>query len=87
MFEFRYCKGYGLRHGAKFSVKHYNNGWHRFFEITVPINNTPEKMYNFVHYQLTYWNSRTNFLGKEKKSSDTSEPQCVDDTQSVETIQ
>lgn len=87
MFEFGYYKGHGWLPGVKFSIKHYNNGWHRFFEITVPIKNPSEKMCNFVHYQLTYWNNHTNFCCKEKKSSDTSEPQCVDGTQSVEITQ
>ena len=67
MFEFSYYKGHGWCPGVKFSIKHHNNGWHRFFEIIVPIKNPSEKMCNFTHYQLTYWNNYTNFWGTLQK--------------------
>ena len=76
MFEFSFYKGYGWCPGEKFSIKHHNNGWHRFFEIIVPIKNPTDRFCNFVQYQITYWNNYTNFFGKEKVSSDLTEPSC-----------
>lgn len=76
MFEFRFYKGHGWCPGTKFSIKHYNNGWHRFFEITVPIKNPKDRFRDFVYYQITYWNNYTDFWGREKTSNDVSEPCC-----------
>lgn len=64
MFEFSFNKGHGWRKNQKFSIRNRNNGWHRFFEIIVPVkDNFP---YDFITYQITYWNNHTNFWGKEK---------------------
>lgn len=74
MFEFRFCKSHGLGHKPKFSIKHCNNGWHRFFEIIVPVKEN--FLCNFIKYQITYWNYFKTFFGKEKTSDDVSEPGC-----------
>jgi hypothetical protein len=75
MFEFKFCKGHGWCPGEKFSIKHYNNGWHRFFEITVPVKGM--ELHNYDYYQITYWNNHTDFWGREKTNNDASEPSCV----------
>ena len=77
MFEFRFCKGYGWNHEPKFSIKHCDNGWHRFFEIIIPQkgHDLPGEV---IRYQITYWNNYTDFWGREKISNDASEPSCVD---------
>lgn len=36
MFDFRFSKTHGWNHEPKFSIKHCDNGWHRFFEIIIP---------------------------------------------------
>ena len=64
MFEFRFSKGHGWRKNQKFSFRHCNNGWHRFFEIIVPVKD--KFLCDFIRYQITYWNNHTDFLGKEK---------------------
>lgn len=76
MFEFRFCKGHGWNHEPKFSIKHCDNGWHRFFEIIIPIKGSDYLSGEVIRYQITYWNYFKTFFGKEKTSNDVSEPGC-----------
>ena len=75
MLEFIFSKTNGWDHEPKFSIKHCDNGWHRFFEIIIP-----KKGYDLpgevIRYQITYWNYFKTFFGKEKTSNDVSEPGC-----------
>ena len=73
MFEFRFCKTHGLKHERKFSIKHYDNGWHRGFEIFVPARKD-DLTYDVIIFQITYWNHFKTFFGKEKTNNDISEP-------------
>lgn len=82
MFEFRFCKSHGFGHKPKFSIKHCNNDWNRFFEIIVPVKE--DFLCNFIRYQITYWNNYTNFCGKENTNNSPIGQTCDrNDTQSI----
>ena len=75
MFEFRFSKTHGWNYERKFSIKHCDNGWHRFFEIIVPTKKG-DLTCDVIIYHITYWNHFKTFFGKEKTSNDVSEPGC-----------
>lgn len=75
MFEFRFSKTYGWNYERKFSIKHYDNGWHRFIEIIVPTKED-DLTCDVTIYQVIYWNHFKTLFGKEKTSNDVSEPGC-----------
>jgi hypothetical protein len=84
MLELRFCKSRGWNHEPKFSIKHCNNGWHRFFEIIVPANGHDYLTGEVIRYQITYWNNYTNFWGKEKTNDSLIGPaDDNNDTQSI----
>lgn len=83
MFEFDFvkCSGMSTKYKPKFCIKYHNNGWHRFFSIIIPQKNNRE-YFNFVEYQITYWNNYKK-LFKKKEPSTVDEPCETNDTQLV----
>lgn len=75
MFEFRFSKIHGWNYERNFSIKHYDNGWHRGFEIFVPAKNG-DLNFDVIIYQITYWNYFKTFFGKEKTNNDVLDPVC-----------
>lgn len=75
MFEFRFYKTHGWNYERKFSIKHCDNGWHRFFEIIIPTKED-DSTCDVTIYQIIYWNYFKTLFSKEKTSNDVSEPGC-----------